>query len=160
VILVESNKPGGGAHVSLQSLLKTKCLKANQKKYIGKKVKIGENCMKKLDTGEGISNAEREEEAHGRKNTEQSKPQTKKEQSIQGHAHAHTSNAQTRNTHGKRQNATATTDFHGWISASIHLSTSSTSCWFFFHFCLFLFLLFLGFFWGVGSFQRAFVTFF
>ncbi len=93
--------------------------------------------MKKLDMGEGISNAEREEEAHGRKNTEeQSKPQTKEEQTIQAHAH------------GKRQNATATTDFHGWISASIHLSTSSaSSCWFFFHFCLFLFL-FLGVFLG------------
>jgi hypothetical protein len=131
--------------------LKTKCLKANQKKYIGNKFKIGENCVKKLDMGEGISNAEREEEAHGRKNTEeQSKPQTKKEQTIQAHAHAHTSNAQTRNTHGKRQNATATTDFHGWISGSIHLSTSSTSCWFFFHFCVFLFLFFGG---GGGSFQ-------
>ncbi len=59
--------------------------------------------MKKLEMGEGISNAEREEEAHGRKNTEQSKPQTKKEETIQEHAHAHTSNAQTRNTHGKRQ---------------------------------------------------------
>jgi hypothetical protein len=37
VILVESNKPGGGAHVSLQSLLKTKMPESKPEKINWKK---------------------------------------------------------------------------------------------------------------------------
>lgn len=37
--------------------------------------KLGKNCVKKLNMGKGISNAQREKEAHGKKNTKQLNPQ-------------------------------------------------------------------------------------